>query len=1191
MTFKHHIFLALTFFVGLAAVAQNIEFIENKGQWDNRVRYMGRLTNGAFYIHKDGYTILQHNAEDLHKALDDAHRLGWDHQNVVRSHAYRVNFIGANPKAEVIPDKPLFTYNNYFIGSDPSKWASNCKIFQAVTIQNIYPNIDLRYYSDKGTLKYDIIVRPGGQVSDIALGYDGADRLKIQSKDLVISTSVGELKEFAPYTYQYTDKGKQTIAAKYTLKDNVLRFDIRGYDPATTMVIDPTLQFCSFSGSGAENWGFTATYGPDGSMFGGGIVAGSGFPVQPGAFQGSFAGGDWDIGIIKLTPDGTDRVYATYLGGSGTEQPHSLVCDPQGNLIIAGRSNSNSGNVKYPTTGTQTIGTGGSYDIVVTKLNATGTALIGSKMIGGSGDDGVNISTSRTGTQSLMRNYGDDGRSEVIIDGAGNIYVASSTKSTSGLQTPGGFQTINGGNQDGLVLKLSPDVSTLLFASYLGGSGNDAAYVLSLDAANNIFVAGGTESTNFPGTNAGVVGPSNHGPTNTPVDGYVAMISAGGALVRSTYIGTNGIDQVYGIQFDSKGFPYIMGQTTGSWQPQNAQWSQSNGKQFIAKLRPDLSAFVYSTMFGKGEPAPDISPVAFLVDRCENVYISGWGGNSNSGTGFQNAGVQGLPVTPNAIKSAPDINNASHTGDDFYFFVLKRDAVSQLYGSFFGHSDPNHYGDHVDGGTSRFDPEGVIYQAMCASCNSTQLFPTTPGAWARTKPQSAPCNLAMVKIAFNLAGVNGGVRSQIVGHARDTSGCVPLTVNFSDTVLAAVSYEWTFGDGTPQVKTTTPNLSHTFNSVGVFRVMLVAIDSTTCNVRDTSYINIRVGNIQANLDFNPVKLQPCTAFNYRFDNTSFAPPSRPFTSQSFIWNFGDNTPPVVAGSNSITHSFASPGTYNVKLILNDDGYCNSPDTITKQVRVAVLVKASFTTPSTGCAPYSAQSTNTSQGGSQFTYDFGDGNSSTQTSPVNVYTTPGVYNVRLIAIDSGTCNITDTARFTITVLGNPVANFSATPQPPQTNVPISFTNLSSVDAVRFKWKFGDGDSLITTSRDVVQHEYNKTGTYSACLVAINQAGCADTVCRSVTTIIEAAVDVPTAFTPLRGDGNGMVFVRGFGIAKMQFTIWNRWGQKVFESNTKNGGWDGKYKGQLLPMDVYAYTLQVEFTDGTKTTKTGDITLIR
>jgi gliding motility-associated-like protein len=1173
---------------------------------------MGQLSNGAFFVEQNGYTVVQHDAQDWERVHEATHNKivgGKRLQDVditVRSHSYNVNFIGSNPKAQIVPDKPLYTYNNYILGNDPSKWVFNCNLYQAITVKNVYPDIDVRYYSDNGSLKYDIIVRPGGEVSKIAMKYDGANEMKLKNKDLVIGTSVGELRELSPFTYQYDEKGRKEITTKYSLKNNIVRFDVKNYDPSSTLIIDPNLVFCSFSGSTADNWGFTATYGPDGSMYGGGIVMGTGWPVSSGAFQTSFGGGSGngcftgniDIGIIKLSPDGTKRIYATYLGGNQQDIPQSLIVDPQGNLIVAGRTTS----TNYPTKNGGLIGPGGKYDIVLTKFNSTGTQLIGSRIIGGSGDDGANISACGDGRDnSLQQNYGDEARSEVNLDAAGNIYLAACSQSYNDLANNlkafpivGGFQASNAGgtnHQDAVVLKFNPDLSTMLFSTYLGGNGNDAAYVIEVNPVNNnIYVAGGTESSNFPGNTGGTIGSANHG----GIDGFVSIISNDGStLLKSTYLGTNAIDQVYGIKFDLLGFPYVMGQTTGSWPVVNAAWSTPSGRQFIAKLRPDLSAFVYSTVFGKttgGQAAPDISPVAFLVDRCENVYVSGWGGKVVSGLNYPSAGVGGLPVTPDAIKSTPDVNAKSGLAEDFYFFVLKKDATKELYGTFFGQNGGD-IRDHVDGGTSRFDKNGVIYEAMCASCGNTLPFPTTPGAWATKKAASANCNLALVKIDFDLSGVRSGVQSWINGRPRDTAGCVPLTVELRDTVLNAVSYEWNFGDGSPKATTTIPTINHTYNAVGVYKVMLIAIDSTTCNLRDTSYLNIKVSDLEAKLDFSSVKLNPCDSFKYRFDNLSNAPAVRPFTSTSFTWNFGDGSAVQTTGT-SVFHNYTSAGTYTVKLILNDSAYCNYPDTVIKQLRIASLVKADFETPPNGCAPYTAIFNNVSLAGSQFTWDFGDGSgTSNVVSPTHLYPNPGTYTVSLLAVDSGTCNIIDSTKRIITVFGNPTADFTAAPQPPEVNTPVSFSNRSSSDAIRFKWEFGDGDSLITTSRSDVSHEYNATGKYNVCLTAYNQANCPATVCKDVNALVNPAVDVPNAFTPGKFGPNSTVYVRGYGIANMKFSIWARWGEKVFETSSKKIGWDGYYKGKMLPMDVYAYTLEVEFSDGTKTTKTGDITLIR
>ncbi len=1157
---------------------------------------MGRVSAGAFFIHQDGFTVLQHDTKDFARLTASLHHNEKTSKGAelinVRSHSYRVHFLDGAIEPQIVADKPLNNHNNYFIGSDPSKWASNCNIYQGVTVKNIYPNIDIRYYSGSGTVKYDLIVHPGGNPNKIALKYDGTEGLEVKNKELLIKTSVGELKELNPYTYQYNQAGRVSIAAKYTVKNGIVKFDVKDYDTKTTLVIDPDLIFCSFSGSTVDNWGFTATYGPDGSMYGGGISFGQGFPVSPGAYQTTFGGGERDISIIKLSPDGVNRIYATYIGGSGNEQPHSLIVDPQGELVIAGRSNS----ANYPTKGASgQEGKGGGFDIVVTKLSADGATIIGSKKIGGTNDDGVNISVTESQT-SLFRNYGDNGRSEVILDAAGNVYVASCTQSTTSVAgdlfpTKNGFQNspVQSAKQDGVVIKLDPTVSTLLFSSFLGGSGDDAAYVLAINPlTGNVYVAGGTASGDLPGSTAGTVGVANNLFNNAPsIDGFVSIITPAGVQLKTTYLGTNAIDQIYGIQFDDKGFPYVMGQTLGSWPLINAAWSQPNGRQFIAKLKDDLSAYVYSTVFGTNQASPNISPVAFLVDRCENVYISGWGAKIGN---FSNAGVLGLTVTPDAIKSTPDLGS-SGAGEDFYFFVLKRDAVSQLYGSFFGQNN-GAFPDHVDGGTSRFDKDGVIYQAICASCESTVPFPTTPGVWAPTKPPTAGCNLAMVKIAFNLAGVKGDVQPSINGVPRDSVGCVPLTVDFTDSIQQATQYEWNFDDGTPSVSTTVPTISHTFNIVRSYNVRMIAIDLSKCIPRDTSYVIVKVGDNKALPDFNAVKLSPpCDIFRYRFDNISIAPATVPFRSQSFIWDFGDGSPRITTGPAPVFHTYANAGTYKVKLFVNDTSFCNSPDSIVKDIRVAANVKAIFKTPPAGCSPYNASFENRSDGGSQFIWDFGDGTSTVTTSsnPIHTYNNPGTYTIKLTAIDSNTCNIIDSSVFTITVNPLPTADFSATP--PQVNTPVSFTNLSSADAIRFKWVFGDGDSLLTTSRNTFQHEFNFTKTYTTCLTAYNRFECAAELCRPVENRVEPAIDVPNAFTPLSADNNNKVFVRGFGISKLNFAIYARWGEKVFETADKRIGWDGRYKGQLLPMDAYAYTLDVELVDGRKVRKTGDITLIR
>ncbi len=1188
-----------------------MEFVENKGQWHSNVKYKANFTSGAFFLEDKGFSVMLHDPKDL-KARDEALHGPAVHGGAdktagtgekkatlpvkadgdifpVKSFGYKVRFLGASATAQQVPEKMQSSYNNYFIGNDPGKWATECKIFHAITYQDIYPKIDLRYYNGSdGRLKYDFIVRPGGNPDYIAMEYLGPESVTVKDRELVLSTPVGEVRELHPYTYQSSAAGKPTeVRCRYVVKGNVVSFKLGDYDPNATLVIDPSIIFSSFTGSTADNWGYTATPGPGGSVYAGGIAYSTGYPVTPGVYDGTYAGGipegtasGYDIAIMKFSAFGTQRLYATYIGGEGNEQPHSMIADAQGNLVIAGRTNSSD----YPTTRPR-LGPNGStrnYDIIITKLRVNGAGpLMGSVVIGGSAADGVNISpkypnTNPVGASSLRRNYGDDARSEVMLDASNNIYLASCTQSDN-FYTINAVQGTSGGEQDGVIMKFNADLSVPLFSTYFGGSQNDACFVTNLNPlTGDLYIAGASASSTLPGSGAGaVISNTNSG---GDADGFVTQLrNDGSAVVRTTFLGTGGVDMVYGLKFDKFGYPYVMGTSTGNWPIINATFSHNGGKQFISKLQPDLSAYVYSTVFGTNSSAPNISPIAFLVDRCENVYVSGWGGGVNVDFRYTTGTTAGLSVVnPLAGIPAPD-------GRDFYFFVLERDATSQLFGSHFGQNGG--FGDHVDGGTSRFDENGIIYQAICANCGRGAIFPTTAGVIGPDNG-STTCNQAVVKIEMNFAGVGASVQTSIDG-VRSNKGCVPLEVVFTDSLRKGKTFYWSFGDGSPQVITTVPTVTHTYTSIGTFTAMLISEDSSTCNIRDTAYTNIIVGDNRAIPAFTFTKLPPCESNTMRFTNTSTATTGS-FGSRSFVWDYGDGSAPDTTGANPIDHTYPAPGTYIVKLTLIDTLFCNAPEFITDTIRINALVEARFTTPAFGCAPYTAEFDNTSLAGTDFIWEFGDGSTSTDMYPTHLYANPGVYQVRLIAIDLTTCNLRDTsAYFTITVQAKPVAAFGWGPNPPTQNTPVQFTN-NSTGAIRYLWNFGDGESSTLTNPS---HQYNATNTYDVELIAYNAAGCTDTARQPVRTLIVPALDVPNAFTPAQGGRNAVVRVEGFGIGKMQWRIFNRQGQVVFESNSFKSGWDGTYKGKLQPMDVYTYTLDVEFTDGKKLRKTGDITLLR
>ena len=1214
MKFGIVLLITATAFIN-GAKAQYMQFTENKGQWTKEVKYFTDMKGGALFLKATGYKVQLDNPDDSKRIAEyfSGHKMHADtavHANdknqaalktagsandtsstpslILHSHAYEVSFLNADASAEAVAEKPLSGVSNYFIGNDKSKWAAGCRSFTTITYHNIYKNIDLRYYSDNGNLKYDLIVKPGADISKLALKYDGLDNISLNKYgNIVLKTSVGEAYEQKPYSYQAGATGRNKIDAKYVVEGNVVKFKLGNYDKNQTLIIDPALIFSTFIGSTSDNWGYTATYDGSGNFYAGGIVFANGYRYRQtnGAFQTTYQGGSssegtsgYDIGISKFDPTGKFRLYATYLGGSGDEQPHSLIIDSKGELVISGRTSSGS---TFPVT-TSNYGTTGGFDIFLARLSPDGTQLLGSRLIGGAGTDGVNINPKSMGggTTSIRRNYGDDARSEVIVDSSDNIYLASCTQSKDFPVSSNASQKTLNGNQDGVFIKASPDLETIYNSTYIGGNGDDAAFVLAINPKDrNVFIGGATTSTSGLAQNASnaanIIRNSFGGGTT---DGFVTILGNGGSgpLVKTVYIGGSGVDMLYGLQFDKFGFPYVMGTTTVSFPvTSNAAWSQASGKQFITKLKPDLTNVEYSTNFGTNSTAPNISPVAFLVDVCENVYVSGWGGIGNEN--YQRTTTLGLSTTPDA-----GVLSNKTDGSDFYFFVLEKNAASQLFGAFFGIIDPAAFGDHVDGGTSRFDKRGVIYQALCANClkaGDVTSF-TSAGVYSPSNPASngASCNEAAVKVAFEFSGVISSIRASVNGVIKNT-GCVPLQVDFTDTLGLGTTYIWDFGDGSKRDTTATSTDSHIYDNVGRYSVMLISIDSSTCNISDTSFTTVIVKDNEAKLAATYEKLPPCQSLNFQFTNNSVAPASFPFGSNSFTWDFGDGTAPVVTNDKVITHQFAAAGTYNVVLRLTDTSYCNAPDSLLLILRVSDILRAQFVTPPTGCAPYNATIENTTLGGETFAWDFGDGTTSTtnELSFTHLYENPGTYTISLSVADRFTCNPTDDTSITITVYPAPVASFNYEPTEPKENTPVTFFNTST-GGVRYHWDFGDGDTLVTTSLSTpVIHQYNASGIYKACLVVYNENNCSDDTCIEVNSIVTPLVDVPNAFSPNNDGINDVVSVKGYGISKMNWRIYNRWGQMVHKSSSVKDFWDGKVNGVLQAQDVYTYVLDVTFSD--------------
>lgn len=1196
---QRYLLLSIFCLIPLFVHSQTVEYVRNDGQWDAPFRYKASIATGDVFLSEKSMTVLLGHAAN-HDLVDEV-KHGYIKGPVnLKFHSYRVHFEGAlTPK--ITSSKEQSWYYNYMLGKDPSRWKSNIHPALGVDYTRLYEGIDMHISSEKGNVKYEFIVAPGADPSKIRLRYEGQDGLSISKGNLIIKTSIGDVQELKPYAYQYLENGKKEVACRYRIKNDILTYDLyEDYDATKPLIIDPTLVFSTFTGSTADNWGYTATYDAAGNFYGGGAVlfyptsGGGAFPVSPGAFQATFGGGindpnnnnddtaglgiACDVGVIKYNSTGTIKIYATYIGGSNNEVPHSMIVDANNNLIIAGKTHSRNFPVTNAGYDTSYNGNG---DIFIVKLNPTGTALLGGTYLGGTDKDGSNFNASETIFGNLKYNYGDDARSEVLVDNAGNIYMAGSSHSTN-FPLMNATQASNGGGQDGVVVKLNSTLSTLIWSTYLGGSNDDAGYVMALDnTQTHLYVGGGTMSNNFPTTGT-TWRPAYQGGFS---DGYIARYLNSGSynLEKVCFIGTANMDQVYGVQVDLDNNVYAMGQSLGGQFPvSSGVYSNPNSSQFVIKLNTDLSTNIYSTVFGSGDPAhTNISPVAFLVDTCQNVYISGWGGNLAINTVPSTVGTtNGMPTTPaTAIQNATD-------GFDFYFIVLSKNAQALLYGSYYGRSSTAaRFGEHVDGGTSRFDKNGVVYQAICGGCGGTSgpALPTTPGSFSPVNG-SVNCNLASLKIEFQLGAVVANSNA-----SPTTRGCPPLTVQFQNTSTNAVSYLWIFGDNT--ANSTQPAPSHTFSNPGVYRVMLVATNPNACKPVDTSYVTITVDSARISNSYSVAVTDSCDPYRIAITNTSqysTTPGSAAFTQ--FRWDFGDGN--TATGFNPGSHSYASPGTYTITMTMTDTTACNSPSTVNKTITItSPKVAANFTVKDSLCEGIPITLTDNSSNATGLRWNLGNGDTSTAATVTRTYAA-GTYTISLTSTNPNTCNKKDSISRTVTIFPVPDANFTFAPVIPIPNTPVTFTNTSK-QATDYAWSFGD-NSVSTEVNPT--HLYRKSGKYNVCLAARNKQGCVDTVCKQVEADILTRAELPTAFSP-NGDGNNdRFYVRGGGIEKSHLKIFNRWGQMVFESvdapaNQEAYGWDGTYKGKEQEMEVYAFVLEVTYIDGSTAQRKGNVTLIR
>jgi hypothetical protein len=658
---------------GASQLAQlPLAFVPNVGQSDSSVHFQARALGGSLFF-TPGAVVLSLPASNrqpltVGRFQSDRHvqpPLMTDPPAVVQLH-----FDGANPSPNLAGTDRLPGIVNYFIGNDPARWRTNLPTYAGVTYQQLYPGIDLRYDGNDGRLKGTYLVAPGADPARIRWRYTGATDVRIDATtgDLTITlprqagVTARTLIERAPVAWQEINGHQVSVAASYQYAaDGSIGFALDHYDPRVSLTIDPILQYSTYLGGNGFEYGSGIAVDNAGNIYVTGNTDSLTFPafnpLQPPA-----RGTGIDVFVAKLDPSGKKMIFSTYIGGNDHELPSRIAVDSGGNMYVTGYTSSRD----FPSIATLQ-GYGGGVDAFVVKIDTSGTKLLLSTYLGGTQDDygwgltldnkgGVYLVGETASTDFLtamntlppfsgggddpfvmklnatggapifnmrLGGSGNDGATSIVVDSTGNMYITGQTTSGNFYTTPSSYQGSQQGSDDAFVVKLDPNGSSLLYSTYLGGTGSDLGSSIAIDNIGNAYISGQTTSP-FPQVNSIQASFGGNGSLNYG-DAFVAKLNPqGNALLFSTYLGGDGDDGGTDIAVDDSGNVYITGTTNSAANypiinPLQAHLSGPTD-MFVAKIDTNTHKLLVSTYLGGSN---DDQGNGIALDNLGNAYIVG----------------------------------------------------------------------------------------------------------------------------------------------------------------------------------------------------------------------------------------------------------------------------------------------------------------------------------------------------------------------------------------------------------------------------------------------------------------------------------------------------------------------------------------------------------------------------------------
>ena len=593
----------------LASLA--VPFEANAGDDDPRVAFRARTFTGTLYVTRDGrlvHSLRARNGPPAHDAVT-----GFATPPTLRRDwVLTETMVGAR----IVPvgGRISPTHVSRFAGGDPARWRSDVPTYERVLLGEAWPGIAIELAARGRSVEKMFIVAPGADARRIRVQLRGARRLALDGEGaLIVETGQDPVRFTAPMAWQDVDGERRPVPVSYKLAGNRYGFVLGAFDPALPVIIDPLLE-ATYLGGIAGDVAYAMAVDATGAVYVAGSTGSTNFPGTAAGAQAVAAGGG-DAFVAKLSHDLTALLQATYLGGSGADLAQALALDANGAVFIAGSTNS----TNFPGTGGGAQpAAGGGGDAFLAKLSPDLTKLTQATYLGGSGFD-----------QAFA----------LAVSAKGDVFVAGGTASANFPATAGGAQPVRGGAGDGFVAKLSNDLATLRQATYVGGSGTDVAYALTLAANGVVYVAGSTTSANFPGT-AGAAQANAGGGGDAFVAQFDERLTT---LMQSTYLGGAGADIAYAVALDPGDAVVVAGDTASANFPGTAAGAQpvkgGSDDAFVAKLDSSLTILTRATYLGgladdlANGLAVDGAGTIFVVGNTRSTNFPGTAGGAQAGPG------------------------------------------------------------------------------------------------------------------------------------------------------------------------------------------------------------------------------------------------------------------------------------------------------------------------------------------------------------------------------------------------------------------------------------------------------------------------------------------------------------------------------------------------------------------------------